>query len=369
MNGMLQNNLNKGDEYLIPDYNLTDCGAFVTGRKSFGKADLSGGFRFDLRNQLTEELFLDTEGNPVEAESVNSIKKFDSFSKLFTGFSGGIGISYEVSSSVYGKLNLAKGYRAPNIAELTSNGEHEGTFRYEIGNNKLKPESNWQIDFAFGVNTDHITLELDLFSNHIDHFIFSEKISGASGSDSTIDGLSVFQYTSGNALLKGGEFVLDIHPHPLDWLHFQNTISLVNATQKSQPDSTRYLPRIPAPKISTEIHAEFDKQWLICKKSYLKVEMENYLKQDKIYEAYQTETATPGYTLVHIGFGTSIMRGSNTLFSLYASLNNITNVAYQNHLSRLKYAPENFATGRTGIYNMGRNFSIKLLFPFDLKKN
>jgi iron complex outermembrane recepter protein len=36
-------------------------------------------------------------------------------------------------------------------------------------------------------------------------------------------------------------------------------------------------------------------------------------------------------------------------------------VSYQSHLSRLKYAPENIATGRTGVFNMGRNVSLKLI--------
>jgi iron complex outermembrane receptor protein len=37
--------------------------------------------------------------------------------------------------------------------------------------------------------------------------------------------------------------------------------------------------------------------------------------------------------------------------------------AYQNHLSRLKYAAVNNATGRAGVYNMGRNFSVKVNVP------
>jgi outer membrane receptor for ferrienterochelin and colicin len=40
------------------------------------------------------------------------------------------------------RLNLASGFRAPNLAELTSNGVHEGTNRYEIGNSDLKQNKN-----------------------------------------------------------------------------------------------------------------------------------------------------------------------------------------------------------------------------------
>jgi iron complex outermembrane receptor protein len=56
------------------------------------------------------------------------------------------------------------------------------------------------------------------------------------------------------------------------------------------------------------------------------------------------------------------------LFSINISGNNITDVAYQSHLSRLKYFEEypNNPSGRTGIYNMGRNISFKLTVPLNL---
>jgi iron complex outermembrane receptor protein len=55
------------------------------------------------------------------------------------------------------------------------------------------------------------------------------------------------------------------------------------------------------------------------------------------------------------------------LFSLNLVGSNLGDVAYQNHLSRLKYAAENLVTGRTGVFNMGRNYSIKLNIPLSFK--
>ena len=52
---------------------------------------------------------------------------------------------------------------------------------------------------------------------------------------------------------------------------------------------------------------------------------------------------------------------NETLFSLYLALNNVFDVAYQNHLTRLKYTAINYATGCTVVYNMGRNLSVKLI--------
>ena len=41
--------------------------------------------------------------------------------------------------------------------------------------------------------------------------------------------------------------------------------------------------------------------------------------------------------------------------------------AYQNHLSRLKYTDINYVTGRMGVYNMGRNLSVKINVPLEFK--
>ena len=48
--------------------------------------------------------------------------------------------------------------------------------------------------------------------------------------------------------------------------------------------------------------------------------------------------------------------------NIYISAENLADVAYQSHLSRLKYAPQNPLSGRNGVYNMGRNLSLKVIF-------
>ncbi|MEO6167424.1 MAG: TonB-dependent receptor, partial [Chitinophagales bacterium] len=82
---------------------------------------------------------------------------------------------------------------------------------------------------------------------------------------------------------------------------------------------------------------------------------------------FGTETPTPGYLLLNAGMGADIFAGDRVLFTINFSGDNLGDIAYQSHLSRLKYAPENFSTGRTGIYNMGRNFSIKINIPIGIK--
>ena len=365
VNGMWQQSQNKGTEFLVPAYHLFDIGAFAVASKRIGKLDFSSGIRYDIRSETGDALYLNTNNMPVSATDQGAIRRFESFDKSFTGFSGSIGATYQITESIFTKLNLSRGFRAPNIAELGSNGVHEGTQRYEIGNPALKPETSLQLDYALGLNTTHVSAEMDLFTNTVNHFIFSRKLESTSNTGTQFDNLPVFKFGEAKAHFYGGEFQLDIHPHPLDWIHFENTFSAVIGTLDNQPENAHYLPLIPAPHWVSDLKIEFDALPHYLLNTYFKFGIDKTWEQTHIYAAYNTETSTPGYTLFNMGAGTDFIYEQQTRFSLYISVNNLTDVAYQSHLSRLKYTGINYATGRTGIFNQGRNISLKLLIPID----
>ena len=364
--GMQQNNYNKGLEFLIPEYNLFDVGGFVFTQKTFNKITLAGGLRFDNRNISTKKLILDSLETPVSIEDSTTNLKFSPFTKNYNSYSGSIGLSYQINKKSTVKFNLSRGFRAPNIAEISSNGKHEGTLRYEYGTADLKSEVSHQIDLAYFLNSDHVTFEFTPFTNFISNYIFSGKLTSAFGGDSIpelTDPTPAYKYTQGDATLIGGEIYLDIHPHPFDWLHIENSFSYVEARQNNQADSTKYLPFIPAPKYRGELKAQFKKVGKNLANFYIKFGVDCFFKQDKIFSAYDTETETPSYTLLSAGLGANVKAFNRPNFmSFYISAENLADVAYQSHLSRLKYAPNNPLTGRNGVYNMGRNISLKLIF-------
>ncbi|HEY9258619.1 TonB-dependent receptor [Chitinophaga sp.] len=369
-NGMQQTNENKGEEFLIPAYDLFDFGAFAVTSKTFNKLTLSGGLRFDNRSMNSKALFLDASGKPAGSGDA----KFDAFKRNFSNISGSVGLSYEASDRVVLKLNAARGFRAPNIAELSANGVHEGTIKYEYGNQDLKPEVSTQVDAGIDFNTQHVSLTASVFYNHINNFIFSRKLFNQAGSDSipavdNEEGYAAFKYQQTDANLYGGELMLDIHPHPIDWLHFENTVSYVRATTSNGTDSTKYLPNIPPTRWLSELKGKFKKVGKSpLQNAYIGVQMDVNFAQNDVFSAYETETPTGSYTLFNAGLGSDFVNKKNkTLFSLHFAVNNFTDVAYQSHLSRLKYAPINEVTGRSGVYNVGRNFSLKLAIPIDFK--
>ncbi|MBL7725877.1 MAG: TonB-dependent receptor [Chitinophagaceae bacterium] len=363
--GMQQNNLNKGKEVLIPEYNLFDVGAFVYTQRFFKKGTFSGGLRFDNRSVNSKEFF---EGADL---------KFTAFTKNFSNVSGSIGVSYEPTDFVTVKANIARGFRSPTLAELASNGTHEGTNRYEYGVQDLKSEKSLQLDGGIDLNYEHFSFGLSAFYNHISDFIFYRKLESAFGGDSlvNVDGEDVpaFIFNQHNTKLSGIELSLDIHPHPLHWLHFENTFSFVRGRFDEKLDNNRIgsdnIPLIPAPRWNGELKADFKKAGGIFRNLYAKLEADKTFKQDNFFSGYDTETTTGGYLLLNAGIGSDIVNAKKKiLFSLHIGVTNIGDVAWQNHLSRLKYTAENMVTGRSGVFNSGRNFSVKLNVPLALSK-
>ena len=362
VSGQVQRNRNKGVEFLIPAYQLFDGGGFAVTKKTIGKLDVSGGLRYDVRRITATSLYLNGDERPVPPTVPGAETKFGGFSSTFRNVSGSVGGAFSATDRLVLKANLSRGFRAPNIAELGSNGQHEGTIRYEIGEPDLRAEVSTQVDAGVSYVTDHVSLTVNAFQNRISHYIFPRHLAAAQGGDSVAaTGFPVFRYGQGDARLTGGEASIDIHPHPLDWLHFENSYSLVRARQLHQPDSSRFLPFIPADRVQSELRVQFRKVGRSTRFAnlYASVNMAHTFAQNRFFAAYATETRTPGYTLFNAGLGTAVLNAKGkTLVNIYLAANNLFDVGYQSHLSRLKYA-----NGRRGVFNMGRTVSVKLVVP------
>ena len=344
LNGMGQKSLNLGDEFLIPDYALFDAGVFATASKFLNRWNLSGGLRFDYR-------YLDAKGLEEDGEV-----RFEEFTRHFSGVTGSVGATCEVTEHLDMKINLARGFRAPNISELASNGEHEGSLRYEIGNHNFKSEYSLQADMGINYATRYFELHGALFANHIDNYIYLHRI------DSVVEpDLMTFAYAQGEAMLMGFEASIDIHP--IHALHVGSAFSYVDACLLHQPEEMRWLPMTPAPRLSSDVKYEITHDGEVLNNAYVAARMDWYLKQDHYYAAYDTETMTPSYLLLGLSAGTDILIKGKKVAELSVIVDNLTDVCYQDHLNRLKYADFNVVTGRQGVFNMGRNIVFKLTVP------
>lgn len=328
--GMHQTNSNFGEEVLIPDATTDDVGIMGTSHLHFNNdSDLQLGLRYDHRA-------IEGEANGVLGEE----GFIDALDRKFNSFNAAIGYKQDFLKNVTGRINIASGFRAPNLAELTSNGVHEGTNRYEIGNGELKNEQNLQADLSLEYGNEHVEIYVNGFYNAINDYIFIEP------NGSTIEGNAVFVYRQQDAKLYGGEFGLHIHPHPLDWLHVESSFETV--TGKSANDE--YLPLIPANSLTNTLRTEFAKRDSWLKTCYAFLTLKSVFKQDKV-SAF--ETTTDGYTLLSIGFGGKVSIFKQAV-DIRVSGNNILDKDYVSHLSRLK---------TEGISNIGRNINIGISIP------
>ena len=335
INGMWQQSLNLGEEALIPEYKLFDIGGYATISKTMDNLTLNGGLRYDNRH-------------------------IDFHSRNFGSVSGSIGAVWNVCQHTNLRLNIARGFRAPNMSELGSDGIHEGTLRYEIGNPDLKPEYSWQADLGLDFSSEYISAQVALFANRIENYIFSERINKVME-----EGFRTYQYTQGDARLLGFEAGFDLHP--IHSIHFQNTFSFVDAQQMNASEEAKYLPMTPAPRWTSELkyeithhgHATFNN-------AYVALGLECNLAQNHYYKVDDTETRTPAYTLLSLSAGTDLNIHKKKVAELYVTADNLLDCAYQNHLSRLKYCDINNATGRQGVFNMGRNIVFKAIIPIEL---
>lgn len=345
--GMWQRNINQGEEYLIPDHHLLDIGVFATAEWQYQKWHFSGGARFDNRHLKTTSL------------TEEGVLRFESLSKNFTGITGSLGVVWNVTDRINLRLNAARGFRAPTVSELSSNGVHEGSIQYEIGNPELKAEKSTQLDLGFDYTSHYVSLQASLFTNWIDDYIFLARLPYET------DGYRTYQYREGDARLMGGEVSVDVHP--INPLHFENAFSYVRGIQLDQPDEARNLPMMPAPKWTSDIRYEFPNfAKNHCRRTFLAFGMEYNFRQNKFYAVDNTETATPSYALFNLSTGMDLHIFGHNCIELTFSCQNLFDKAYQPHLSRLKYVDTGSLTGRQGISAMGRNFCFKVSVPIDI---
>ncbi len=324
--GMHQKNENFGEEVLIPNATTNDFGVLGTSHVHFNKSDLQFGLRYDFRSLTGEESGLEGDEEYIPA-----------LDKNFSSFNASVGYRADVTDNILFRLNLATGFRAPNLSELTSNGHHSGANRVEIGNQELDSEQNVQVDLAMEYGNQHIEVYANAFYNNVSDYIYLQP------TGEFRDGDPIYVFEQQNAKLYGGEFGFHLHPHPLDWLHFESSFDMVFGELDNNTD----LPLIPANRWNNTLRVEWNASKGSRSKNYAFATVQSHFDQNRVATF---ETPTSGYNLFNMGIGGEI-KIFEQIVGYKISGNNLFDKTYISHLSRLK---------TDGIANIGRNIAFNL---------
>lgn len=379
LNGMYQYNRSRNaTDFPIPDYDLSDNGAYLFFKWKKDKTTVSGGVRYDSRILAGEDFYTGTDAltgfgkRLYAADTVGASLQFPAFYKKFYGLSASIGFTYQFSKQLYAKLNIARGYRAPGINEFASNGLDPGAHIIYLGNRNFLPEFNLQEDLGIDYTGSHVSASLSIFNNHVSRYIYLSQVSDTNGNAVTdAQGNKTFRYEQSAAQLYGAECSINFYPAVLKGFSIENSFSVVYGVNKKNAyrhmgTEGEFLPLIPPAKLHSILTREVFTGAKSVPSIRFKADLEYTAPQNRFLALYHTETATPGYLLFGFSISAEIKPASNHTIHLQIEAANLFDKPYQSHLSRLKYFEYYTASpnGNSGMYDMGRNICFKAIFSF-----
>ena len=306
--GMHQTNYNSGMGMVIPNFTTQDIGIFTLLNYTLGKFDFQGGLRGDYRQINSEQ------------KLIGGKTKFPQLTTDYTSINYSLGSVYK-SGNYSLRANISSGFRAPNSAELLSNGVLGSSNRYIKGNHDLVSEFSNQVDFSYNYTNDHINFSINPFVNMINNYIFLAPTGETVGEN------VVYQYTQKNAFLYGGETGVHFHPHGLDWLHIRSDVSMVFAEDSNGTP----LPLIPATRLNNMLKVQFSQNGIFSIKNVFIQDIYKF-NQNRIGEF---ETVSENYNLINIGTEL-VVKTKQYSFLIDAGVKNALNTEYIDHLSKLK---------------------------------
>lgn len=329
-------NKDEAEEILMPDAKIFENGLYYLAGLTLGKYYLQGGLRYDYRivnadanaQNLVDYGFV-LPGSP-ENRKLN---------RNFQGFTGSLGLTRKIKEKNTLKFNISTGYRAPDLAELFSNGPHPGTNRFEIGNAEFDREQSYQADINYIFESKKFTAASSIFGNIIENYIFFV------GSGQQLpSGLEIWEFRQADAILYGGEINFNYMPFEDDRLILSATAAIVRGERLDIDENLTFIPADnynfslslkPFENLNTQFNTNFR------------------------YIANQTrpgfgELNTDGYGLLNLGMNHRFDFKKQAL-NLGLSVFNLLDITYFDHMSILR-AFEVTAPGRNVMVNLQYRF-------------
>lgn len=283
-------------------------------------------------------LFLLEEYVLYDDTSLNAGIRWESIDRDYEGtgdrddstFSASGGVSHDLSETwnISGNLNYSE--RAPDTAELYSDGAHHATESYEVGNPNLDTESAVGVELIVRKTFGKVTGQLSAFHTKFDDYIFLKETGlerdpeGNSPPGAGEEELPEKAYEAIDAEFQGIEV-------EIDWLAMENQgwdllLSFYGdkITGKNKTEGGN-LPRIPASRLGIGFE-------VMQEKLDFGINLTRSLKQDSLGD---DEEVTPAYSVLD-AFASYDLNFGDSVGELFVKGSNLTDELAYNHASVLK---------------------------------
>jgi iron complex outermembrane receptor protein len=324
-------------EFLIPDADVFESGLYYLASMELNSWYFQGALRYDFRKvtadagsaELIEDDFI-LPGNPESRK----------LTRTFNGFTGSIGATKSFDQKNQLKLNFSTGFRAPDLAELFSNGPHPGTSRFERGNDGFGREQSVQADINYTYRNKWFEIIFSAFGSKVNNYIYFTSTTETIPEEN----LEIWSYLQTNALLYGAEFNLK---H--SWLENHRLVTNFSGAfvRAEDLENNRNLSFIPP----DNFNLEFGYFGLKDKTLYAFTKLRMISDQNR---AGLNEETTAGYTLLNLGLSKKFYLENHHLETGITAYNAL-NENYVDHMSILR---------AFNVSSPGRNIMLNLKYNF-----
>ena len=350
-----------GIRRLIPDYDKYDFGLYtVLDKKINDKFEIETGVRFDYsymdvfkfyKNSIWEErgydiLFPDL----VIEEFSNQVLVNPELE--FKNLSATLGFNYKIDDNNTLFVNHALSSRAPNPAELFSDGLHHSIARIEVGDLRFKSEVGNKTSLTYSHVGKTFNFSINPFVNNIRDFIVIEPVEIRE----TIRGnFQVWEYRQTDAQLLGVD--IDASFSINEKINLNHQLSIVKGY-----DNTLNEPLINMPPVNTKneisyqnkklqnLKISLQSEYVFAQNEFPNNNFEVYLPITETYEEVDISSTPDAYHLLNLNASMDFKTSKKSSLSVGLGINNLLNTSYRNYLNLLRFYSD----------DMGRNFLLNL---------
>jgi iron complex outermembrane recepter protein len=314
-----------GFQAQISDFNATEklTGDSIVPRSDISSYGVFGVESFDI-GKVKYQLGLRVEQTDIEPDGLASLS--------YTPVSASASALWKLDDNNSLNLAVTRSSRAPNVQELLSNGFHDATRSFEVGDINLKEETSYNLDLGYRFKSKWLRAEFDLFHNWAVDYIAQQR-SGQfvdeDGNPCVVDCTPLVLATQNDAIFKGYEAKL-IFPMMENHYGFLD-LTLFSDYTRGEFNNGSDVPRMPPLRYGLQL--DYGKDDLT---SYLR-----FTRAERQTNPGDFETPTDGYFLLNIGAQYKLKTYKDAELMLFAKGNNLLDENIRNSTSYLRnFAPE-----------------------------